>query len=134
MPLRAVLGLRQKDLEGFIENGQVLPAVDEDAAGGLVELAPAPDVHVFGGTHHVQHVGRAGVQAQAAQHLGKAQQVGQDVAAAVDAVAVQGVEVGGHICFRFPLYAMLQWGENRTCEPESLQCLNVVNRHALTIQ
>ena len=70
--------------------------MDEDAAGGLIELAAPPDVDVLGGPHHVQHIGRAGVQPQPPQHLGEAQQVGQNVAVAASTVAVKGVEVGGH--------------------------------------
>ena len=81
MPLRAVLGLRQKTLNASSKTGRSCLPVDEDAAGGLVELAAPPDVDVLGGPHHVQHVCRAGVQAQPPQHIGKAQQVGQDVTA-----------------------------------------------------
>ena len=90
------IGLAPEHVERLVKDGKVLPAVDEDAAGGLVELAAPPDVDVLGGPHHVQDVGRAGVQPQPPQNIGKAQQVGQDVAIAASTVAVQGVEVGGH--------------------------------------
>ena len=96
MPLRAVLGLRQNTLNASSKTGRSCLRWTKMLAGGLVELAAPPDVDVLGGPHHVQHVGRAGVQSQAPQNLGKAQQVGQNVAVAASTVAVEGVEVGGH--------------------------------------
>ena len=70
--------------------------MNEDAAGGLVELGPPTDMHMLRGPHHVQNVGRAGIQSHPPQDLGETQQVGQDVAAGVLAISVQRVEVSGH--------------------------------------
>ena len=44
-----VAGFAPEYLEGFVEFGEVLMAVDEYGAGGLVEFVAASDLDVFGG-------------------------------------------------------------------------------------
>ena len=54
--------------------------MDQDAAGRLVKVLLAAHGDVFQGLHQVQHIPRAHVQTQAAQHLFKEHEVVEYVA------------------------------------------------------
>ena len=70
-------GLRQKTWKASSNTGKVLLAVDQQAAGRLVEVLLAAHRGVLGGADKVQDVAGTHVQAQPPQHLGEQHQVVQ---------------------------------------------------------